>query len=136
MVKECDTKKIDCNGHYGCGQLVPVTMKVCKNCGYVFRTEQFEYQLHLEEVSAQSEANTIEKFCAEKRLEGWKLSRIMVSVCLANAGNERKAFIKAYLALNPAKTVEDAGKYYFVWRKNVWDKIKTKRVTDNGPKLI
>ena len=31
---------------------------------------------------------------------------------------------------------EDAGKYYFVWRKNVWDKIKTKRVTDNGPKLI
>lgn len=136
MVKECDTTKIDCNGHYGCGQLVPVTMKVCKNCGYVFRTEQFEYQLHLEEVSAQSEANTIEKFCAEKRLEGWKLSRIMVSVCLANAGNERKAFIKAYLALNPSKTAEDAGKYYFVWRKNVWDKIKTKRVTDNGPKLI
>ena len=73
MVKECDTKKIDCNGHYGCGQLVPVTMKVCKNCGYVFRTEQFEYQLHLEEgVSPQSEANTIEiPFCAEKRLEGW-----------------------------------------------------------------
>lgn len=126
-MKECDTEKTDCNGKTGCGTIIPITLKQCPVCGYVFRTQEYEYELYLEEVQQNSEDNSIESFCAAKRKEGWKLSRIMVAVCLRNAGHERKAFIKAYTILNPTKTQEDAAKYYFVWKKQVWDKIKKKK---------
>jgi hypothetical protein len=105
---------------------------VCPACGYVFPTEKFLYECHLEEVKESDEKSTIEKFVAEKRLEGWKMSRILVQVCLANVGNERKAFMEAYKILAPDKTEQEAGKYYWVWRKNVWDKIKQRKSpTDN-----
>jgi hypothetical protein len=80
----------------------------------------------LEEVRESDEKSTIERFVAEKRLEGWKMARILIQVCLANAGNERKAFMEAYAVLAPDKTEAEAAKYYWVWRKNVWDKIRKK----------
>jgi superfamily II DNA or RNA helicase len=131
-LKVCDTKTKDERGHVGCGRMVPSTCKVCPACGYVFPTEKFLYECHLEEVKESDEKSTIEKFVAEKRLEGWKMSRILVQVCLANVGNERKAFMEAYKILAPDKTEQEAGKYYWVWRKNVWDKIKQRKSpTDN-----
>jgi superfamily II DNA or RNA helicase len=124
--KICDTTKADENGHKGCGAMVPNTCKVCPCCGYVFPTEKFLYECHLEEVRESDEKSTIERFVAEKRLEGWKMARILIQVCLANAGNERKAFMEAYAVLAPDKTEAEAAKYYWVWRKNVWDKIRKK----------
>lgn len=135
-MKECDTTKTDCNGKLGCGCLIPVTLKQCPACGYVFRTQEYEYELYLEKVEQDHEAESIESFCAAKRKEGWKMSRIMVAICLRNAGNERKAFIRAYLTLNPGKTYDDAAKYYFVWKKNVWDKIKTKKLDNSKQSTI
>lgn len=127
--KECDPNKKDENGKFGCGCLQPATVKVCKNCGWVFPTEKFEYDCYLEEVTQNAEED-IDRFVAEKKREGWSTARIMVSVCLANTDNVRKSFIRAYKILNPTKTDADARKYFFVWEKNVWGKIKHKR-TDN-----
>ena len=126
-MKECDTTKKDINGKFGCGQLVPSTVKVCPACGYVFRTEQYEYQLHLEEVTESNASETIAGMVAQKRLEGWSTARIMVQVCLKNAGRERKAFIEAYKVLNPKKDINDAMKYWYVFKHQIWDKIKHKR---------
>ena len=127
-LKECDSTKKDINGKLGCGQLVPSTVKVCPACGYVFRTEQYEYQLHLEEVTESNAAETIAGMVAQKRLEGWSTARIMVQVCLKNAGQERKAFIEAYRVLNPHKDINDAMKYWYVFKHQRWDKMKHKRV--------
>ena len=126
-LKECDTTKKDCNGKFGCGQLVPSTVKVCPACGYVFRTEQYEYQLHLEEVAENSGADTIAGMVAKRKMDGWSTARIMVQVCLRNAGQERKAFIEAYRVLNPHKDINDALKYWYVFKKQVWDKMKQRR---------
>ena len=127
-LKECDSTKKDINGKFGCGQLVPATVKVCPACGYIFRTEQYEYQLHLEEVTESNAAETIAGMVAQKRLEGWSTARIMVQVCLKNAGQERKAFIEAYRVLNPHKDINDAMKYWYVFKHQIWDKMKHKIV--------
>ena len=64
---------------------------------------------------------------AQKRLEGWSTARIMVQVCLKNAGQERKAFIEAYKVLNPKKDMNDAMKYWYVFKHQIWDKMKHRR---------
>lgn len=127
QTKLCDLQKKDEHGRLGCGCLMPSTIKVCKCCGWVFPTEKFEYDCYLEEVTQTAETD-IDKFVAQKRREGWKTSRIMVSVCLANTDNVRKAFIRAYLILNPQKNENDARKYFYVWEKQVWSKIKHKKL--------
>lgn len=128
MMKECPTDKIDINHKKGCGQLVPTTCKYCPCCGHKFVSEKDEVQLHLEEV-AENEEEDLVAWAAKKKLEGWKLSRVLINVCLANVGEERKAFIEVYTKLY-GKTEEEARKYWFVFKKNVWSKIKHKR-TDN-----
>jgi hypothetical protein len=60
----------------------------------------------------------------------------MVQVCLREAGNEKKAFTQAYLALNPTKSVDDARKYWWIFDKNVWSKIKSKREENKVPNLF
>lgn len=127
QLKDCDTKKKDINGKFGCGGRIPTQMKVCPICGYVFPTEHDEYVLHLEEVASDN-ADTIAGYAAEKRIQGWSVPRILINVCLANAGDERNAFTEAYLAINPDKTKKDANKYYFVFMKQFGEKIKRKKV--------
>ena len=72
-------------------------------------------------------AETIAGMVAQKRLEGWSTARIMVQVGLRNAGQERKAFIEAYRILNPSKDINDALKYWYVFKHQIWDKMKHKR---------
>lgn len=120
MLKECDPNRKDINGKTGCGQLVPNSCKVCPNCGYTFITQKHEYIMYLEEV-ANTEEKSIAQFCAEKKLDGWSIHRIMVSVCLANPGQEHKAFTEACDALKISQ------KYWYPFKKNVWDKIKRKK---------
>lgn len=136
-MKICDTTKKDCNGHYGCGRLVPTTLKVCKECGYVFRTAEYEYQLHLEKVEEESEAGSIEEFVVQKRQLGWKLNRICVQVGLKDPDNAKRNCMKAYLACSPGKTEADARKFWFMFDKTVWQNIKHKRNSeDSSPKLF
>jgi superfamily II DNA or RNA helicase len=132
QLKECDPNKPDINGKKGCGERVPMTMKVCPRCGRIFVTEKHEYDMYLEEVVETSEKDTLQSFVARKKQEGWKMSRIMVAVALANADNVKKAFIQAYMILNPSKTEYDAIKFYFVWNKNVWSKIEHKKELKNN----
>lgn len=138
-VKECPTDKEDINHKMGCGQLVPVSCKVCPACGRVFLTEKHEYELYLEEV-ANSEKGTIRQFCAEKKREGWNFYRILMQVALANAENVKPAVIEAYLTFHPEKTAADANRFYFMWKKNSWEKhrhkVKPKQAQDSSPKLF
>lgn len=128
-LKLCDIDKKDINGKFGCGRYVPNTCKICPACGYVWRTEKHEVIMHLEEV-AESEEQDLSSWAAKKKLEGWKLSRILIQCCLSNIGNEKKAFIEVYSTLYPEKGVTGANKYWFVFKKNVWDKIKHKKVAE------
>lgn len=135
QIKECPTDKIDINHHKGCGAFVPTTCKFCPACGYKFTTEKDEIQLHLEEV-AESEEQDLSSWAAQKKLEGWKLSRILVQCCLSNVGNEKKAFVEVYTTLYPEKGVQGANKYWFVWKKNVWDKIKSRKGAQSDEKSL
>ena len=123
MLKTCDPGKKDSHGNTGCGRLVPITCKVCPACGWKFPTEKDEFVMHLEEVADSDEKDLI-SWAAQKKLEGWKLSRILVQCCLSNVGREKEAFVEVYLSLYPNKGLDGARKYWYVWKKNVWDKIK------------
>lgn len=123
-MKDCPTDKQDVNHKKGCGERVPATCKICPCCGFKFLTEKDEIQLHLEEV-AENEEKDLVAWAAQKKLEGWKLSRILIQCCLANPDDEKKAFMEVYTKLYN-KTKEEANKYWFVFRKNVWSKIKSK----------
>lgn len=126
-MKICPTDKPNREGKVGCGAMIPASSKVCPCCGYVYVTDKDIYEMHLEEVRKE-QADTIDAFVAEKRLAGWSMSRIMIQVCLANKGNEKKAFMQAYKTLSPGKSERDAALYYYVWRKNVWSHVQRKQL--------
>lgn len=126
-MKTCDPLKPDRNGKYGCNEMIPMTCKVCPCCGRICVDEKWDYVLHLEEVKENAQEESIEEYVANRRLEGWKMSRILISVCISNPDNMRKAFTRGYLAMSPGKTEKDAHKYYFVFMKQFGEKIKHKR---------
>ena len=126
-MKICPTDKPNREGKVGCGAMIPASSKVCPCCGYVYVTDKDIYEMHLEEVRKE-QADTIDAFVAEKRLAGWSMSRIMIQVCLANKGNEKKAFMQAYKTLSPGKSERDAALYYYVWRRNVWSHVQRKQL--------
>ena len=111
----------DIEGKVGCGELVPTTCKVCPNCGWIFVTDKYEYQMYLEEVAKDTQDSTA-SYCAQKKLEGWSIHRIFVQVCLANAGQEHKAFVEACKALQVSE------KYWYPFKTKIWSKIKNKKV--------
>lgn len=126
-LKDCPTDKKDVNHKVGCGARVPTSCKVCPHCGYKFHTEKDLVQLHLEEVSEKEEQD-LSSWAAKKKLEGWSLNRILVQCCLSNVDNEKKAFKEVYTTLYPEKTESDASRYWYVFKKNVWSKIKQKKL--------
>lgn len=135
-MKLCDPKKKDINGLYGCNEWVPNTCSYCPHCGFKFPTEKDEFQLHLEEIIENSEEDNLSVWAAKKKREGWKLSRIMVQACLSNSNEPKKAFIEVYLALYEGKDRHDAEKYWYVWKKKVWDKVKTKKKVEISASLF
>lgn len=129
MLKKCDETKPDRNGKLGCGTMIPNTCKVCPKCGKILVDEKWDYVLHLEEVKEEAQEESIENYVTTRRLDGWSIPRIMISLCCSNPDNMRKAFIRGYMTLCPEKTEKDAGKYYYVFMKQFKDKIKTRRAT-------
>ena len=55
---------------------------------------------------------------------------------LAKCGYEKKAFVQAYCALNPTKSADDARKYWFIFDKNVWSKVKKRKKYENSAELF
>lgn len=129
-MKLCDPAKKDISGRYGCNEWVPATCSYCPHCGFKFPTEKDVFQLHLEEIIESEDEQSLASFAAQKKKEGWKLSRIMVQACLRNSKEPKKAFIEVYLALYVGKNRQDAEKYWRVWKKNVWDKVKLKQTKE------
>lgn len=123
VLKDCPTDKIDVNHKKGCGARVPTSCKVCPCCGFKFHTDKDLIQLHLEEV-AESDEQDLASWAAKKKLQGWSIPRILISVCVANPDNMRKAFKEAYLSISPDKTDKDANRYYYVFMKQFGNKIK------------
>jgi hypothetical protein len=65
------------------------------------------------------------------------MDRICVQVGLKKPDEAKRNCMKAYLACNPGKTDTDARKFWWVFEKNVWSKVKIKReVPDSSPKLF
>lgn len=122
VLKDCPEDKIDINHNHGCGARVPSSCKICPACGFKFPTDKDMVQIHLEEVSEGEEQNL--SMWAKKKLDGWNLNRIMIQVCLANIGNDRKAFIEVYTSLYPNKTTAEANRYWWTFKKQFWDRIK------------
>lgn len=125
VMKDCPTDKIDVNHKKGCGARVPSSCKVCPACGYKFHTDKDIVQLHLEEVAEGEDKNLAT--WAKKKLDGWSLNRILIQVCLANVNEDKKAFTEVYMALCPEKTKADANKYWYLFKKQFWDRIKKNR---------
>lgn len=122
-MKLCDSKKKDINGKFGCDTFVPMTCSYCPCCGFKFHTKEDEYQLRLEEIaSSDTNDGTIAKFCASKKLEGWKTNRILVQVLLSNAGREKEAFRQCCEALQLKPS------YWYFFKENIWKNVKQKRV--------
>ena len=121
-LKDCDTTKQDINGKIGCGQRVPASCKKCPACGYEFRTEKHEYQIRLEEITKDDEVvqDSIAKFAARKKLEGWNTNQILVQCCLRNPDEAKKCFMDA------ASTLQLNPKYWFFFKKKIWGKVKKK----------
>lgn len=117
--KFCPMDKHDIKGRIGCGEMIPITCKVCPKCGYKYPTKEDRYILRLEEIAAQ-EGTNVQKFAALKKLQGWSTNRILVQVLLANIGQEKHAFHLAAqaLGLDP--------KYWYVFNQKVWKKISKK----------
>lgn len=128
QMKVCPTGKIDVNHRKGCGQMVPISCKFCPCCGYKFITDKDLIKLHLEEIY-ESNTLSIQSWAAKMRLEGWTIPRIMISVCISNPDNMKKAFFEAYSALSPNKPKQDIYRYYYQFIKLYGDKIKMKQIT-------
>ncbi len=126
VLKDCPTDKIDVNHKHGCGSRVPTSCKVCPACGFKFPTDKDMVQLHLEEVSENDEEDDLVSWAAKKKLEGWNLNRILIQCCLANVDEDKKAFTEVYTSLYPEKTQKDVNRYWWMFKKNFWDKIKSK----------
>ena len=126
-LKDCPTDQKDINHKVGCGARVPTSCKVCPQCGYKFHTDKDIVQLHLEEVSEKEEKD-LSSWAAKKKLEGWTLNRILVQCCLSNIDSDKKAFTEVYTTLYPEKTELDVNRYWYVFKKNVWSKIKQKKL--------
>lgn len=136
-MKICDQTKRDCEGKLGCGEMLPITLKKCPKCGWIFPTAEYEYQLHLEKVEEESEAGSPEEFAVKMRQQGWKLNRICVQVGLKDPDRAKQNCMRAYLSCSPGKTQDDARKFWWMFEKNVWSKVKSKVTKkDEGPSLF
>ena len=108
-----------------------------EKCGYIFRTAEYEYQLHLEKVEEESDAGSIEEFTAKMRQQGWKINRICVQVGLKDPDNAKKNCMRAYLACSPGKNENDARKFWWMFDKTVWQNVKHRiKPQDSSPKLF
>lgn len=109
-----------------CLRLVPVSAKQCSYCGYVFPTERSIYEAELTEFvnGCSEEKMPIEIWIAQKVLDGWSNNRILMSICVKNSDNPKKAYMEAipYLRTKEGGLIDP--KSWFFFSKYVLNKNK------------
>lgn len=118
-----------------CHRLVPVSWKQCQFCQYVWPTQQDIYNAELNEIVANSKEESLESYVARRKLEGWSNNRILVSVCIKNADNQKEAFMRAIEILRTKHGANISPKYYFFFKKEILSKVKVKK-KDESPSLF
>lgn len=122
--KFCPDDKKDHTGNFGCGAIVPVSMMKCSYCGFEWLTDKEIYDVELTRLveSTTGADETIEQFCARKKLEGWANNRILCAVVFKNKGNQKKAFSEAIKVLRGANGEMINPQYWYFFKKIYIDK--------------
>jgi superfamily II DNA or RNA helicase len=126
--KICPEDRADHEGRLGCGRILPVSMMICKYCGYTWLTDKQVYEVELTRIveSKKDEEESIQGYCARKRLEGWSNNRILMSVVVKNKDNQKKAFMEAIKVLRTESGELISPTYWWFFKKNIVDKVKRK----------
>lgn len=115
-VKECPS----------CHRMVPVSWTDCQICGYHWPSRQEVYHAELQEiVSKEQDEETLEQYVARKKLDGKSTKWILVNVCIKNPDNKKEAFMRAIEVLRTAHGENIKPGYWYYFKKEVLDKIKT-----------
>jgi superfamily II DNA or RNA helicase len=126
-VKECP----------GCGRLVPISWTDCQFCDYHWPTQQETYKAELEEIVAKAdEEETLEQYVARRKLDGWSNNRILVSVCIKNADNQKESFMRAIDVLRTKHGSNISPKFWYFFKKEILSNVKVKKDEDSSPKLF
>jgi len=126
--KFCPTDKADHTGRMGCGSIIPVSMMQCKYCGYEWLTDKEAYEVELTRLveTKENEKETIQQFCARKKLEGWPSNRILCAVVFKNKDNQKLAFMEAIKVLRGVNGEMISPKYWYFFKKIYIDKARNK----------
>lgn len=125
--KFCPEDRTDHNGLSGCGRLIPVSMMKCPYCSFEWQTEKEIYQVELSKLVDEIEDikdETIQQFCARKKLDGWDNKWILKNVCIRNKDNQKKAFLEAIKVLRGANGEMISPKYWWMFKKLYLDAKK------------
>lgn len=126
--KFCPEDREDHNGKLGCGRIIPVSTMICPYCGYTWLTDNQVYEVELQKMvdGVSYENETVQQYCARKRLEGWSNNRILCSVVFKNKDNQKKAFLEAIKVLRGKNGEMISEKYWYMFKKIHLDKYKKK----------
>lgn len=121
-----------------CGAMIAVMYQDCPYCGAHFPTKQEVYEAELQEIAERSEGEveTLEQWVARKKLEGKKTNWILVNICINNPDNQKEAFMRAIEVLRTQHGEKLSPKYYFFFRKNILDKVKKRKKSENSQELF
>lgn len=128
-VKECPANRIDRNGKSGCLRLVPISATDCPFCGYHWDSEKETYSVELQEVIKEQaeDMETIEGFCAAKKLAGWENDWILRDLCIKNKDNQKEVFMRAIKILKTDSGQYVSPSYWHFFKKTKLDAKKTKK---------
>jgi len=126
--KFCPTDRPDHTGKLGCGRILPVSMMICKYCQYEWLTDTQIYEVELTKMveGVNYEDETVQGFCARKKLEGWNNNRILCAVVFKNKDNQKKSFMDAIQVLRGTNGEYISPTYWFFFKKTFIDKYKKK----------
>lgn len=121
-----------------CGAMIAVMYQDCPFCSYHYPSKQEVYEAELQEIAERSEGDveTLEQWVARKKLEGKKTNWILVNICINNPDNQKEAFMRAIEVLRTQHGEKLSPKYYYFFRKNILDKVKKRKKSENSAELF
>lgn len=121
-----------------CGAMIAVMYSDCPFCSYHYPSKQEVYEAELQEIAERSEGEveTLEQWVARKKLEGKKTNWILVNICINNLDNQKEAFMRAIEVLRTQHGEKLSPKYYHFFRKNILDKVKKRKKSENSAELF
>lgn len=121
-----------------CGSMIAVVYSDCPFCSYHYPSKQEVYEAELQEIAERNEGEveTLEQWVARKKLEGKKTNWILVNICINNPNNQKEAFMRAIEVLRTQHGEKLSSKYYYFFRKNILDKVKKRKKSENSAELF